>query len=423
MVADAHLEPLEPMGHALLHHFVLSPNYTNLNHGSYGASPKAVLDAERRWQLQMEANPDHWFRSADADGLAGSLDVVRARLARYIGASDPQDLVFVDGASAGVNAVLRSIRLPPSSAILYLNTAYQMVKNTVRYVHEHDQLEKPLEVPIDIPSSDDDVVAAVERALEANPTVRLASFSHITSVPAIILPVKRLVRACHNRGVLVLIDGAHALGQIPIDVEDIGADFYVANGHKWLYSPKGSAILWANRSKQSLIHPNVINYEGQGATPFQLQFEYTGTKDYSAFLAMSDAMDFRRAVLGGDDRIMTYMHTLASAGGSVLAEAWRTEKLTSDTQIGAMVNVRMPDEAVHCCDLNFSGALLSEYGTFVPVYPWKGQCYVRVSCQVYNELSDFAMLAQAVLKLLRSRNCGRSDLAQSSDVAFPIVTI
>jgi selenocysteine lyase/cysteine desulfurase len=388
------------MGHGLLKHFLLNSDYTNLNHGSFGSTPECVLAAQRRWQDHVESNPDRWFRFHDARSLFGSIDEVRSKLASYIGAANPDDVVLVDGASGGVNAVLRSVRLPESSAVLHLNTAYQMVKNTMNYIHDHDGWETPLEVNITIPSSDAEVVQAVESALDKNPSVRLAVFSHITSIPAVILPVKELTQACKQRGVMVLIDGAHALGQIPIRVEDIGADFYVANGHKWLYSPKGSALIWVAPSKQDLVLPNVISGEGQGPTAFQLQFSYTGTKDYSPFLAMSAALDFR-SKLGGDKLIMEYMHSLASRGGSLLAASWGTGKLVDDAQIGAMVNVRLPDAARFCCTgEQLSNNLLDYHGTWVPVYPWQGSCYVRISAQVYNDLSDFMFLAEAVKDVL-----------------------
>ena len=173
--------------------------------------------------------------------------------------------------------MLRSIRLSQSSHILYLNLAYGMVKTTIKYVHDHDGSGAPaIEANVTVPTTPKALLAVVEQALLKNPSIRLATFSHITSIPAIILPIKELVALCHRRNVKVMIDGAHAMGQIPINVQDYDADFYVANGHKWLFSPKGSAILWANPSSQSLVHPNIISYEGQGKTPFQQQFSCNG---------------------------------------------------------------------------------------------------------------------------------------------------
>jgi len=385
------------LGHSLLPLFALERNYTNLNHGSYGATPLPVLQAEREWQDVMERNPDQWFRFDGPKTLIGAADLARARVAEYVKA-DARDVVFVDGASAGVNAVLRSINLPPHSSILYLNTAYQMVKNTISYVNGERQ-QRSVQVNISVPSSKSEILEAVQNALDSNPSVELASFSHITSVPAILLPVEELVQICHQKGIMVLIDGAHALGQIPLNIPKTGADFYVANGHKWLYSPKGSAILWVARDKQHLIHPNVISDEGKGLSFFQLQFSYTGTKDYSAFLAMSAALEFREA-LGGDARILDYVSTLAVEGGQRLAEALGTEPMPTGGL--AMVNVPLPPQvAMSCCDMKTAQRVLLKHRTFVPFYLWQGQCFVRVSAQVYNEVSDFVHLAGALQDVLQ----------------------
>lgn len=332
--------------------------------------------------------------------LIGALDHVRSRVAEYIQA-DARDVVFVDGASGGVNAVLRSIKLPPHASILYLNTAYQMVKNTIFYINGQQQ-ERSVEVNISLPSTASQILAAVRQALDQNPSTLLASFSHITSIPAVILPVKELVQICHEKNVMVLIDGAHALGQIALNIPEIGADFYVANGHKWLFSPKGSAILWVARHRQHLIHPNVINDEGRGSSFFQLQFSYTGTKDYSAFLAMSAALDFREQI-GGDAQIKEYVSRLALEGGKYLAQTLGTEGPMISRGL-AMVNVPLPQAALKCCDMNTAKRLLVKHGTFVPIYPWQGQCFVRVSAQVYNEISDFMYLARTLLDVL-SNDC------------------
>ena len=143
---------------------------------------------------------------------------VRARIARYINANSSQDLVFVDNASGGINAVLRSIKLEPSDQILYLNVAYGMVKTTIKYVSGHDHGESMLQANITLPSTREDIIRAVDEQLVRNPAVKLASFSHITSIPAVLLPVELLVQTCRKHGVMVMIDGAHALGQIPVDV-------------------------------------------------------------------------------------------------------------------------------------------------------------------------------------------------------------
>lgn len=346
------------------------------------------------YRNEMELAPDVWFRFQ----VYGRADAVRAQLAQYLGCN-ASDVVFVENASHGVNAVLRSLLFsPPRDKILYLNLAYQMVKNTLQYVHNVTG-EQLLMVNISFPTSPDAIVQAVAEALAANEgQVALASFSHITSVPTLILPIERLASLCHSHGAMVLVDGAHVPGQLRLNIEALDVDFYVGNGHKWLYSPQGSAFLWVHKSRQNLIYPTVISLEGQGQSFFQMAFSWLGTTDFSSYLAMADALDFRASL--GDGDIIDYMHSLAVQGGQLLARAWGTELLVPEDMIAAMVNVRLPtDDWTKASTL--PQRLLEQYNTWVPAFPLQGHCYVRVSAQIYLELSDFQFLADAVLKLLQ----------------------
>jgi selenocysteine lyase/cysteine desulfurase len=194
-------------------------------------------------------------------------------------------------------------------------------------------------VNITMPASRASILNEVSAFLKAHGgSVYLASFSHIASIPAIILPVKELVALCSSYGILTLIDGAHALGHIPVNVTDINANFWLGNGHKWLYSPKGSAILWARKDSQSYLVPTTIS-EWPGS--FQDQFIYVGTTSYAPFLAMQAALDFRTSI-GGEDAIFSYIHNLAIKAGQILASAWATDVLLDESMYAAMVDVRVP---------------------------------------------------------------------------------
>lgn len=406
-----------PAGGHLRSLFQFDAHYRNLNHGSYGSVPAAVTSVRRCWSDHVEAAPDIWYRY----DMFETLDLVRSLVAKYINAASLDDVVFVDNASHGVNAVLRSLAptllAKTGGKILFLQTAYTMVKNTLKFV-EGVYDEQLLQVNISTRPSRgqtfaDGVVAAVDAALsaEAPGTVTLASFSHIVSLPAAILPVKRLVQVCRKHGVQVLIDGAHALGQITVDVQDIDADYYVANGHKWLYSPKGSAVLWVRPDKQPGISPTTISYEGHGTTRFQKGFAYQGTQDMTQFMCLASALEFRNVVTGGDDgKIIGYIHDLAVRGGKLLASMWKTEVLLPEDSFAAMVDVRVPSEnATLMAEL--PQLLLKSYGTYVPVYPWNGgefapgngsAYYVRVSAQIYQGLDDFRFLGDAISSIILS---------------------
>ena len=396
-------------GHNMLRLFSMDKNYTNLNHGSYGAPPTQVLNAAEKYEREMEKNPDNWFRYTVFD----KMNSVRKILAKYIGA-DTDDVAFVPNASHGINAVLRSLRIKSGEKILFLNVAYTMVKNTLKYLEnfDHDNL---LQVNITLPGSNSLIVDAVRNALEDNAgQVKVASFSHIVSLPGFILPVKDLIDLCHAHGVLVLIDGAHALGQIPLALNKLDPDFWVGNGHKWLYSPKGSAILWVPKRNQNLIEPTTISWEGVGPTHFQAAFAYQGTSSYSPYLAMADAIAFRNSI-GGEKKIQEYMHNLAMQTGQAMAKAFGTEILFSDdSRYASMVDVRLPSSDETLIQ-PIPKELMKRFNTYVPVYGieslggGEGKYYVRVSLQIYNELSDVEYLIAAIQELLKKDSGSTAD--------------
>ena len=240
---------------ALKNLFSLSPAALHVNHGGCGATPRFVVAKQKQLLEAMEAFPDRWFHST----VPRSVRASAADLATFIGA-DPQDVVFVVNATTGINSVIRSLDLQQGDAVLCLDLTYRPVLNTLRFVCTVKQeLVELVELPLPMPLPDaDQIVSMVERALADNaPAVRLAVFDHITSPTALVLPVARLVQVCRRYNVTVLIDGAHAPGQLPLNVREVGADFYVGTCHKWLFSPKGSAFLWASPDAQDAVKPVV----------------------------------------------------------------------------------------------------------------------------------------------------------------------
>eukprot|EP00619_Florenciella_sp_RCC1007_P011295 CAMPEP_0205909778 /NCGR_PEP_ID=MMETSP1325-20131115/4082_1 /ASSEMBLY_ACC=CAM_ASM_000708 /TAXON_ID=236786 /ORGANISM="Florenciella sp., Strain RCC1007" /LENGTH=423 /DNA_ID=CAMNT_0053276099 /DNA_START=23 /DNA_END=1294 /DNA_ORIENTATION=- len=403
-------------GHDMLDQFQLAPGYTNLNHGSYGATPKSVGAAQEQWRTEVEQNPDKFFRYT----MWGYIDQARQDVAAYIGA-DSEDVVFVDNASEGMNALLKSLVVDGSTTVLYLDMAYFMVAETLRFLRDTvgvELIEVKTEDLLPTTSTRDFNTELVRRVTEAlassdRPTA-VCSFSHITSVPAVILPLAELAAACKAAGAVVVGDGAHVMGQIMVDVPSLGVDVYVSNGHKWLFSPKGSAFLWVSKQYQgtespyaadgSAVYPLVTSFEGQGESDFAKLFSYEGTKDYGAFLSFSAAIDWRSQL--GEAAVIDYIHDLAVSGAELLVSKWSSRSLTPPEMIGAMLNVELPA----ACGTNqtFIGKLptmlLDQYNTWVPFYVWSSRSWARVSAQVYNDLSDFAMLADAVLAL-----CGGAD--------------
>ncbi|HEY1413769.1 MAG TPA: aminotransferase class V-fold PLP-dependent enzyme, partial [Rhodopila sp.] len=298
------------LGHSIRSEWDLDPAFLTVNHGSFGATPRQVIAAQRHWQDRMERQPSRFMNTV----YAGAIRDAAAALGAFVKA-DGRDIVFVDNATTGCNAVLRSISLREDDEVLVLSHAYGAVRNAVRFVTGNI-----VEARVDFPDpTEDGLVAAVVAAI--TPATRLAMIDHITSGSGIVLPVGRIVAACHAAGVKVLIDGAHAPGQIDLDVTAIGADWYVGNCHKWLCAPKGCAFLHAAPDAQAGLHPGTISHGyGKG---FLAEFDWTGTTEPSRFLAVTEAISFHERL--GGAALRRRNQELAARGGELVARRLNTQ--------------------------------------------------------------------------------------------------
>jgi isopenicillin-N epimerase len=327
--------------------------------------------------------------------LPGALRAAADRLARFMGA-EGKDLAFVENATVGCNAVLRSIRLAPDDEILILTHAYGAVRNTVRYVTSIAGA-RVTEAEVRFPNTDADaVVAALTEAI--TPRTRLAVLDHITSSSALVLPLARMIAACHARGVPVLVDGAHGPGQVDIDLPALEADWYVGNCHKWLCAPKGAAFIWAAPNRQNELHPVTISH-GFG-TGFLEEFDWTGTRDFSAFLAVPAALDFHQRL--GGPLLRERNKLLAAEAAALIARRLNSETGSAGELAGAMGLVRLPVagevSAVRAKALRT--ALLAEK-TDAPLHAIGGNIWLRLSAHAYNELTDYEQLGEIAARVLR----------------------
>jgi len=355
----------------------LDPDFLTVNHGSFGATPLFVRAEQDRWRERMEAQPTRFMAA-----LPFHIRAAADRLGAFLGAKG-NDIVFTDNATTGCNAVLRSLALRPGDEILLLGHAYGAVHNTARFVAEQAGATlRTATVPFP-DYSDDRLVEAVTAAL--TPRTRLAVIDHIASHSALVFPAARIAAACRAAGVPILIDGAHAPGQIDLDLTAIGADFYTGNCHKWLCAPKCSAFLWVAPNRQTTLHPTVISH-GFGSG-FQAEFDWTGTRDPSAALSVPAALDFH-ARLGGP-ALRARNVALAAEGASLIARRLNTEFITTG---GAMGLIRLPWQGD---PLALRTRLLAA-GTDAPVHALAGANWLRISAFAYNELNDFARLAELV---------------------------
>jgi isopenicillin-N epimerase len=374
------------LGAAVRGEWGLDADYVTVNHGSFGATPRRVLAAQAEWRRRMEAQPTRFMTKE----LPGALRSAAGRLADFIGAR-PADVAFVGNATEGCNAVLRSRRLRPGDEIVVLSHVYGAVRNTVRYVCETAGA-RMVEVALPFPRvGADDAVARVAAAL--TPRTRLAVLDHITSQSALVLPAKRMIAACHAAGVPVLIDGAHAPGQVDLDVTDLNADWYVGNCHKWMMAPKGCGFLHARADRQAGLHPVTISH-GYGSG-FLAEFDWTGTWDPSAYLAVGAAIDFYHWL--GGPALCARNAALAAEAAALVAGALGTETGGGNELAGAMSLVRLPASGAPTEDrAQHLRGLVLDAGADVPIHANAGAIWMRLSAQAYNELDDYRKLARIV---------------------------
>jgi isopenicillin-N epimerase len=381
------------LGGAVRREWGLDPDFLTVNHGSFGATPLAVLAAQEEWRRRMEAQPTRFMRNV----LPGALRSAAETLGRFLGARGA-DIAFVDNATAGCNAVLRSLRFAPGDEILVLDHGYGAVRNAVRYVAERAGARMvEAAVPFPRPTAEG-VVAAVAGRLGRN--TKLAVLDHITSHSALVLPITEMIAACRERGVSVLVDGAHGPGMVDLDIPALGADWYAGNCHKWLSAPKGCAFLWAREGRQQDLHPAVISHGlGKG---FTAEFDWTGTRDPSAWLAVDAAIAFHQRL--GGPALRACNAALAREAAGLVARRLGTETAAGPEFHAAMTLVRLPAAGPATADraLALRGRLLDEFHTDAPLHALAGAFWLRLSAQAYNELDDFARLAEVAAALCAS---------------------
>ena len=370
--------------------WLLDPDVTFLNHGSFGAVPRTLISEQRRLQELMEHNPAYFFTFELPMGLRAAAD----RLAAFVGGLG-SDYVFVENATAGCNTVLASIRLAPGDEILVTNHCYPAVLKAARF-HASRSGATVVEAEVPFPLNDETyILEAVASKLSSR--TRLVILDHVTSPTAIVFPVRELTALCHNAGALVLIDGAHAPGMLSLDIPVIDADWYVGNCHKWLMAPKGSGFLWVSSARQLEIHPLVISH-GYGLG-FTSEFDWVGTRDPTAWLAIPAAIDFHMRIGGQCLRERNVL--LARQGARELAARWKTELGSTIATAAAMATVRMPTigETTPESALKLRESLLKDYGIDVLIIAFASSLWARISAQAYNTFGDYNRLAEVTSAL------------------------
>lgn len=373
--------------------FPLDPNLIFLNHGAFGVTPHDVLSKKLRILYEIENNPVEFLQFKISERWQQIANTVAERFL-----CDENSVAIVDNVTDGAVAVLRALSLKPSEEILITQLTYNPISLAARHIAETQGASVSVAM-LRFPDPDpQQFIEAIQQAL--TPRTRLAILDHITSSTALLMPLKEMIDACRARGIPVLVDGAHAPGQIELDIPGLGADWYVANLHKWYFVPRGCGFLWAAASARTGLMPNILSSDI--AYPFPYNFGWTGTRDPSSWLAILAGFDFMDRF--GEAQVRGHNHELLGDGIALLTEMWKSNITIPDTMRACMSVVSAPDglpypptdqgrallelDLKERCKIIVSASIVS-----------RGQVWLRITAQIYNDIRDYEKLGRAILSL------------------------
>ncbi len=379
-------------------HWTLDPEVVFLNHGSYGACPARIQLKQQELRQELEREPVRFMGHRTA-----LLDRSRSRLAEFVGA-DAQDLAFVPNATHGVNAAIGSQRWKAGDQVLVTDHEYNACRNALDFAAKRWGAEVVVAtIPFPLKDSQQVVDALLEKV---TPRTVFCLVDHLTSPTALKLPVEEIVPQLQAKGIRVLVDGAHAPGQLPLNLKKLGADYYTGNLHKWACAPKGSAFLYVRRELQEETHPVTISHGYNADTShrsrFLQEFDWTGTFDPTAWGCVADVLDFMEDLVdGGWLAIMQHNHQLALAMRSMLAKEFGSVLPAPESMIGTMAAVVLPrdlEARVKKKHTSIYAELHNQWGIQIPVIPWPQSVgwMVRISTHIYNTEEDYWKLVEAV---------------------------
>nr|CAG8567967.1 15440_t:CDS:2 [Entrophospora candida] len=385
------LENSLEFGSSLRSQFLLDDKYISLNHGSYGTYPKSVREALREFQDRSEFRPDQWMRR----DLEIELTKARETIANFVNA-DTDEVVFIQNTTTGINAILKSLTYVEGDKLLFLSTVYNSVRELLYFTRDNnDGKVQLIELEVNYPITDEDLISKIEKCIEEekqnpNSRIKLAVIDAISSTPGVVVPFQKIIQILRKHDIISVIDGAHAIGQIPLDLKEFDPDYFVTNCHKWLYTVRGSALLYVPfRNQKNIRHPIVSALCNSG---FVKEFSWVGTQDFSSYLTIHPALAFRKK-LGGEDKIQSYCRNLAIKGGKLIASILNTEILGPESSIAHMVNIRLPikvdDGKPNIFESEFHELMFNKYNCYVMAFKHADKFYVRASAQVYTDLKDF----------------------------------
>jgi isopenicillin-N epimerase len=377
--------------------FLLDPNIHFLNHGSFGATPKPVFDEYQRWQRELENQPVEFLGRKHNALMSQS----RSILAHYLG-TRAENVVYTQNATIALNIVASSLELGPGDEVLTTDHEYGALDKTWHFLskkHGFAYINQKISIPL---ANKDRWVQEFWSGVTTR--TKVIFLSHITSPTAILFPIEEIIYLAREAGIITIIDGAHAPGQIPLALDSLGADFYAGNLHKWLCAPKGSGFLYARPDMQSLLKPLVVSWGYESETSSDSAFidyhEWWGTRDIAAFLSVPAAIEFQEK--HNWDKVRVECHELACDAQNRICTLTGLIPLYSNSDLWfcQMVSVPLPAAT----DINvLKERLYNQYRIEVPLIGWNGYKLMRVSIQGYNTSDDVDTLIQALQEIYLSQ--------------------
>ncbi|KAK2036217.1 PLP-dependent transferase [Colletotrichum somersetense] len=431
---------LPPFGKPMLKEFLIDPAYRNMNNGSFGTHPRHIQTVLRSYQDEAEARPDPFIRWTYIDRLKESRQAIADLINAPLSCT-----VFVTNATVGINTVLRNLTWAPDGLdeILHFSTAYGGCAKTIDYVVDtRGGLVSSRGIPLAYPLEDDEIVVlfreTVARCRAEGKRPKICLFDVVSSQPGIPFPYQAVAAACRELGILSLIDGAQGVGLVPLDLTATDPDFFVSNCHKWLHVPRASAVFYVPERNQHLLASTVPTSHGYvprsgvqrhnplpltGESQFVRAFAFVGTADNGPNLCVKHAIEWRKSI-GGEDRIIEYLWTLAKEGGKKAAAALGTfvldnksETLTrcgmvnvalpivmgaadaETTSVGPNGTVTVPEKEAFVVVNWMLKALVNDYRTFVALFWHQGRWYMRISAQIFLDETDFEWIGNTMKEL------------------------
>jgi isopenicillin-N epimerase len=387
--------------------FMINPDIIFLNHGSFGATPILVFEKYQSWQRELEKQPVEFL----ARRITSLLEDSRTKLANHINA-EPDEIVYFPNPTTAINMVARNlidntsissningkrIKLQAGDEILTTNHEYGAMNRTWHYVCKRTGA-RYIQVPVLLPlETEGDFVEYFWQFV--NEKTKVIFISHITSPTALIFPVEQICNRAQEKNILCIVDGAHAPGQIPVDLKQINADIYTGACHKWLLAPKGSAFLYVKKDMQAWLDPLVVSWGYESENPSASQYidyhEWQGTRDMAAILAIPSAIDFQTQYHW--DNVQQNCHHQAIQARRKINTLLEQEPICPDQDFGQMFSVILPDQI----DIDsMKERLYQENKIEVPLIKWNDKNLLRVSIQAYNTSEEIDILVDALNKIV-----------------------